>query len=263
MNASRKAGTTLKGLTILVTRPRAQADKLSREITEHGGKPLICPALEITEVKNPDVPRRTLKRLPEFDLCIFVSRNAVEFALSLHAGMIPTLSTMETFAVGEATGQRLISAGVKQPLWPVAEYSSEGLLGLAELQSERIDSRRALVVRGEGGRETLADGLRERGAMVEYVEVYRRVRTLPNLGTLQKSPPDIIIATSAGVLDSLVETFIDAASLLSKPLVVPGQRLRVHAMRCGFCGPIVSAATAREGDLVAATLAGGDGQTCR
>ena len=59
--------------------------------------------------------------------------------------------------------------------FPAEGDDSEALLELPALREAiaRPDPR-VLIMRGEGGRELLAERLRELGASVEYLELYRR-----------------------------------------------------------------------------------------
>ena len=254
MTADRLA--PLHGVRVLVTRPRDQAYALAKAIEKSGGVAIVCPALEIVRPSDAAAALATLRRVREFAAALFVSHNAVEFAFALYPELGEHLSSIKTYAVGEATGLRLIEAGVEQPQWPNSDYGSEALLAMPGLQRTMVNGQQMLIVRGEGGRETLAEGLTERGSVVEYAEVYRRRRATPDLSALQTFPPDIIIATSAEVLDSLTEMFSGAVGMkvMEKPLVVPAARLGEHAIQCGFSGPIAQATSARDADLICACV---------
>jgi len=51
--------------------------------------------------------------------------------------------------------------------------NSEALLAMPELA--QVNGQRFLIIRGQGGREELANVLRSRGASVDYLDVYKRV----------------------------------------------------------------------------------------
>jgi uroporphyrinogen-III synthase len=76
--------------------------------------------------------------------------------------------------VGAATAQILADNGLDVS-FPAEGDDSEALLELPSLREAiaRPDPR-VLILRGEGGRELLAERLRELGASVEYLELYRR-----------------------------------------------------------------------------------------
>ncbi len=190
--------TPLAGTSVLVTRPLAQAQSLAEGIKAHGGIPIVLPAIDIAAAQDPDTARAVLSDVQQCHALIFVSRNAVRYG----APLLGTASTAmcELFAVGKSTAQAMQEAGLAGATWPCNDYSSSALLELDALQAARIENRRIIVVRGEGGSDTLADGLRKRGALVEYAEVYRRQRAADTAGALHKARPDIIIATSAEVI---------------------------------------------------------------
>ncbi len=70
---------------------------------------------------------------------------------------------------GTALALHTVSAYV---CYPLDREISEVLLQLPELQT--IAGKRALILRGNGGRELLGETLRERGADVTFVECYQR-----------------------------------------------------------------------------------------
>lgn len=55
---------------------------------------------------------------------------------------------------------------------PEHGYNSEALLDLSELQ--HVSQKNIVIIRGENGRNTLANTLEKRGAKVNYQDVYRR-----------------------------------------------------------------------------------------
>ncbi|MDZ4262360.1 MAG: uroporphyrinogen-III synthase, partial [Pseudomonadota bacterium] len=158
-------------------------------------------------------------------------------------------------AVGKQTATLLQQQYQRPILAPSAGADSEALLALAELQ--QVEGSRVLIVRGEGGRELLAEALSQRGASVEYAEVYRRIRPERDLGALQNHGPiDLITATSNASLQNLY----DMASapqrrwLLQLPLVVIGQRCAALAQQLGFQTPANVAAEISDTGLLQAML---------
>ncbi len=103
-----------------------------------------------------------------------------------------------------------------------------------------VAGKRIVIFRGEGGRELLAETLRQRGATVEYAEVYRRA--VPEAGAeqlqhvLRKNCIDIVTVTSNEGLQNLLHMAGDACRcrLLRLPLVVISQRTALLAAKLGF-----------------------------
>lgn len=214
----------------------------------------MFPALDIAPVANASAARALLSDLQSCYGLVFVSRNAVRHGVPLLATL--SVGDCKVFAVGKSTAQALADAGLAGAIWPANNYSARALLAVEMLQASRIANRRIVIVRGTGGSETLADGLRERGATVDYAEVYCRLRPAGPASALQKTPPDIMIATSGEVLVNLVEMFHEADSerLFAIPLVVSARRLHNLAGTAGFTGPILVAGSARDEDMIAALL---------
>ena len=102
-------------------------------------------------------------------MLVFVSTNAVQYAFPLLPDQLPL--DIGVAAIGQATANALDAVGLPATLVP-ERMDSEGLLALPELADLR--GRHVIVLRGNGGRELLADTLVERGATLQQVEVYRR-----------------------------------------------------------------------------------------
>lgn len=226
---------TLAGLRVLVTRPAHQAEPLRRMIEARGGEAPVMPLLTIESAYD-DAAARILEDALAFDGWIFTSANAVRYAAELESGGWPTL-----YAVGNATAQALTEAGHGGALVPLAGSSSEGLLALPALQA--LAGRRYLIVTGEGGRSLLADTLRERGAEVETVALYRRrpVEYAAARVTAEIDMADVIVLTSGGALEHLWQLTPESAraSLLRRKLVVPSPRVVEKALELGFAAPLV------------------------
>jgi uroporphyrinogen-III synthase len=64
----------------------------------------------------------------------------------------------------------------------------------------------------------------------------------------------IVTVTSAEILRALLDgvASADAARLREQPLVVPGSRVALEAMRQGWTGPLTHAATAEDEAMIAA-----------
>jgi uroporphyrinogen-III synthase len=228
----------LNGAHILVTRPQHQADKLCQLIEGQGGVPVRFPTLEILGLdQGKDATNPNLK-LSKFQWLIFTSANAVNFALAANNGKISQLRSAQIAAIGKATAKALESAGLQVSLLPEQGYDSEALLAMPQMQD--VNNQGVLIIRGRGGREELADGLRNRGANVEYWEVYKRI--MPDvdcsglIGMLEQGLLDVIVITSGEALQNLVvmlgKNYKDNLALI--PLVVISERISRLAAELGF-----------------------------
>ncbi len=241
---------TLTGVTVVVTRPAHQAGPLCQLIEAQGGKAISFPSLEIESFNQ---PQPLLRRLEQFDMAIFISANAVEYAVPYLPTSLPAQLILA--AVGKRTATLLQQHSARPILTPTTGSDSEALLSLPPLQ--RIRGQRILIVRGEGGRELLAERLIERGAKVEYAEVYRRVRPDGDLGTLMNHGQiNLMTATSNESLQNLytMATTPQRQWLLQLPLVVIGQRGAELARTLGFKYPAIAAAETSDHGLLQAMI---------
>lgn len=244
----------LAGVGVLVTRPAAQAEALSARLRGLGAEVVAFPALAILPTVRPDALRNTLAGLGAYDLAIFISPRAAEYGLAALAELAPNRpehelagpgtrtiawpSRTRIAAVGEGTAKALAGLGVGPVLVPPGGADSEHLLALPELA--RVEGRRILIFRGEGGRELLAEALRARGAEVDYAECYRRGRPEgadpgPLLEALAAGRLRAVTAFSGETLDNLMSLLgEDAPRLFTIPLFAPHSRVAAHAARLGF-----------------------------
>jgi len=158
---------------VLVTRPDGQADALCTRLSELGVRPIAQPMLALHSLDEPSLAaRQQLLALDSYDDIIFISANAVRFGLDWIDSYWPQLPAgINWYAIGERTASQLSARGL-EPLSPGSEMTSEGLLNLPSLANP--DGRKVLIVRGEGGRETLRSRLEAGGAQVDSLVCYRR-----------------------------------------------------------------------------------------
>lgn len=247
----------LHGRGVLVTRPAHQADTLCHMIEQAGGRAIRFPVLAIAPPHDMTAPLATVARLAHYDLAIFVSPNAVEYGLDLIGAQGGLPAGLRLAVVGEGSARALRARLGRGPdLQPSERYDSEGLLALAELQ--QVAGRRVVIFRGDGGRELLGQALRERGATVDYAEVYRRVRPAVDVAALAAQlaagAVDIVTVTSSEGLRNLLELAgaDNAARLKKLPLVVVSERTAALAQELGFSQPAHVAALASDAGLVEA-----------
>jgi len=220
----------LAGQRILVTRPEAQAKDLADLIRQNGGEPILFPVIRIENSVDHSIWQAL--DLARFDWLIFVSRNAVEGFQAAGHDALP--EQLRLAAVGDGTAAAMRAAGLTVDCQPDISNGSEGLLQMPAMQN--LIGQRVLIVRGDGGRELLADTLSARGATITYVEVYRRVLAMHgHASCLRAMHADKLICTSVAGVDNLCRILSEfKADLLCKPLVVVSERIRQHALTLGF-----------------------------
>lgn len=246
----------LQGWEILVTRPREQAEELCSLIEQAGGKPLRFPTLDIVATEDNHALNKQIEHIGEYDLVIFISANAVHWALNrIHAqGRIP--ENVRIAAIGRASARALKEAGYRVDIYPDQQFNSEALLEMPQMQA--VAGKHILIFRGEGGREHLAQELVRRGARVEYAEIYRRI--MPQTDTSQllrhwaRNGVDAVTATSNEALCNLYEMVgaLGRQWLRKTPLVVISERMLQQARELGIRSPAEIADQASDEGILAA-----------
>jgi uroporphyrinogen III methyltransferase/synthase len=157
----------LAGVTVAVTRARAQASSLAAALHALGADVIEAPAIRI--VARAD----ELPALERFDLICLTSANGVELLferLEARGEDARALAGTLVAAIGPGTARALRARGVIADIVPerfVAEGLIEALTG--------VDFSNVLIARAAGARDVLPDALRERGASVEIVSLYETV----------------------------------------------------------------------------------------
>jgi len=251
---------TLRGKKILVTRPAGQAEHLCDLIAQAGGIAIRLPALDILPVADAGSVDHICSRIGDYGIAVFISRNAVSYALPLLQERKNELARLQLVAAGPGTAAALRAAGLTSIVHGGAQADSEALLDLDVLQEDAVRNRRIIIFRGVGGRELLADTLRARGAEVDFAEVYRRAQPHYEKSLLDKvwltEKPDLVVVTSSEALRNLLAILgpEHRVIMLATPLVVIGARMAGLARELGFSRQPVIAAAAGDEELVQAIM---------
>jgi uroporphyrinogen-III synthase len=230
----------LKGAGVLVTRPAHQAEGFCRMIEAAGGVPLRFPVMEILAPRDSERLDALIERLDEFDIALFISPNAVSMALNRIHARRDWPAHLRLGAVGLKSARELERAGHPAHVCPPRRFDSEALLAEAELQD--VSGKHIVIFRGDGGRELLGDTLKERGALVEYAEAYRRARPDADTGQLMhhwsRGELQLVTSTSSEGLRNLFDMVgkLGRMWLRKTPLVVGSARMVETARELGFQG---------------------------
>lgn len=247
----------LAGVGVLITRPEQQAGPLCRLFEAQGAAVYRLPAISIVEHPDRRAVFAQLSPLPDFDLIIFTSVNAVRFGAPLLAGR----RDLTLAAIGPATARALNQEGYRIGIVPPEGFDSEHLLESPRLRS--IAGARVLLVKGAGGRELLEQTLTGRGARVQVATVYERRPATPSPQKLA----EVERAMTGGRLHLVTATSLEIARQLlaivpaglrrlleQATWLVPGARVGAGLRAAGVTGALLTADSAEDQALVEAAL---------
>ncbi len=236
----------LAGLTVVVTRPRAQAKASATWFESFGARAISFPVLEIEPLPDVIIDEHFSRRdLSEAHAIIFVSANAAEHGvLAIESrGGFPAGAVI--FAIGNATAAKLQNQGLANIQSPQHGNDSEALLALPQLQN--VQGQKIVIVRGiseSGGRTHLKQTLKTRGASVSMLECYVRRSILVDealrselRAALSERKIHAFSVLSVETLQSLVTNLTDvktAKDLSECMMLVPHPRVAEAALDIGF-----------------------------
>lgn len=224
---------------LLVTRPAGQGQALCEALEDLGfvvqQQPLmVLEPLEQLSARS----KQHLLDLDQYRHIIFISANAVRYGMSCIDDYWPQLPVGQAwYAIGTSTAAALSARGLN-PITPGSHMSSEGLLAVPELAN--VADERVLIVKGEGGRETLKNVLSDRGARVDELACYRRSPPALPPGQLAANLADwgiqlILISSGEGLQNMLaLLSTEESTNLRNIALVVPSPRVEKMAREAGF-----------------------------
>ena len=215
----------LAGVTVAVTRARAQASGLAERLRALGATVVETPAIRIVAIDGP------APELGAYDLVCLTSPNGARLLfkrLSAAGRDARALAGTRVAAIGPGTASALREHGVIADIVP-ERFVAEGLLdALAD-----VPVSRALIARAVEARDVLPEALRARGAVVDVLALYETVAEALSESELAAArEADYVTFTSS----STVRFFFDAVG--PEPLA----RARLVSI-----GPVTSGALRERG----------------
>ena len=162
-----------KKIALISSRPQGANVQLSDDLKNSEIKLLSFPLTEIHPLNNYQIFDGVIENIKTYQHIIFISTNAVHFFLERVKKLSLQIPKNLIFSsIGPTTKlllQKKLSVDVHSP---IKTFDSEHLL--KEKIYNNVEGQKILIIRGEGGRETLKNALEEKGATVNYGECYLR-----------------------------------------------------------------------------------------
>lgn len=210
----------LFGKRIVVTRTRAQASQLSRQLLELGAEVLEIPTIKIVPPDNKQDLMDALLGLGEYDWLVFTSLNGVDAFFNYFFKAFEDMRDIggvRIAAVGSATAAKLKELHLKVDLMP-DEYVTKKIIA-AFRDYESIENLRIMLVRAQVANAELPKALEEAGAIVDDIAIYKTVpETDDRDGTavrLAEAGADWITFTSSSTVQNFHARF-DLPALLKQ-----------------------------------------------
>ncbi|MFK3797404.1 uroporphyrinogen-III synthase [Pseudomonas sp. NPDC088444] len=229
----------MNGWRLLITRPAEESQALAETLAQEGIFSASLPLLDIEPLPVSEETRAIIYNLATYCAVIVVSKPAARLGLERVDEIWPQPPMQHWFTVGAATAQILDDYNLRV-FFPEHGDDSEALLDMPQLHTtlSSVYDPKVLIMRGEDGREWLAERLRERGVSVDYLPLYRRklpqypAFALPD--TVQAERLNGLVVSSGQGFQHLRELAGDSWPELSRmPLFVPSPRVAELAREAG------------------------------
>lgn len=254
------SGTPLAERTVVVTRTLEQSAALAAPLEALGARVLAFPVIITVDPDDWAPADRAIAALGDYAWVVLTSTNAVDRFIGRleHHGLGPeALAAARVAVVGTGTAARLAAHGIEPDMVP-AEFRGEGLVE-AFREAGAGPGWRILIPRALDAREILPDSLREMGAQVDVVPVYRTVRAQPDLGIIGKlgrGEVDLVTFTSPSTFTSFISLVEgvggDIPALMARIVTASIGPVTSEAMRERGFEPTIEASESTVPGLVAA-----------
>lgn len=229
----------LAGRTIAVTRARAQASPLAARLRGLGADVIEAPAIRTVPLEA-EIPQ-----MAGYDLLCLTSPNAVR-RLFEEVRDARVLTGPRIAVIGPGTARALREHGIEPDIVPERAVAESLVDALRDVPVSRV-----LIPRAEDARDVLPEALRERGAQVDVLPLYRTEAEV-----LSPQARDAALAADYATFTSASSArfFHESAGTLAGPRLVSIGPITSEALRGLGFEPHVEASDHTPDGLVAALV---------
>ncbi len=157
---------------VLVTRTESAGNALAEKVSDLGMNAVHCAPFALESPEDTAEVASQLNALLPADLVIITSQEGVRRSAELVGA--ECFSRSLVVVPGEGTSRLARDLGFENVIYPSRHGTSEAMLALPELRE--VDGLSVLILAAEGGRGHMGRVLEDRGAVVDRIHVYRRIR---------------------------------------------------------------------------------------
>lgn len=188
---------SLRGQTVLVTRPAHQTAGLAEPLEALGATVVSLPAIAIEAPLDPEPLHEALLNAERYDWIVVTSVNGVR-ALDIsaeHLGVREKIVRRRLAAVGPSTAEGLRKSFREPDAIPEEAIGANVAGCLGDVSGKHI-----LLARADIARKDLPNALRAQGAIVDDIAAYRIVRPEIDVKLPERAPDWIALTSSSGVI---------------------------------------------------------------
>lgn len=230
----------LFGKRIVVTRTRAQAGGLSRELAELGADVVELPTIRIEAPEDRRAFAEGVAHSHEYDWLVFSSPNGVERFFDAFFATFEdarSLGKPRIAVIGQGTAAKVREYHFGIDLIP-KRFVAEGLV--EAFKEESLENLTVLWVRAAEARDVIADGLIEQGAILDECVAYRTVPETEDptgaAARLRDEGADLITFTSSSTVENFFKLGLPWPEGCAAGSIGPvtSETLRAHGVEPAF-----------------------------
>ncbi|MGH2925320.1 MAG: uroporphyrinogen-III C-methyltransferase [Solirubrobacterales bacterium] len=196
----------LHGLSVVVTRARAQASGLADALRGLGADVVELPVIRIVPLLKSREAQDAVQSIHAYALVCLTSPNGARLLFEAlgSAGLdARALANATVAAIGPGTAAALAEHGISADVVPERSIAEALIEALADLD---VAGRPVLVARAAEARDVLPDALSGRGAEVDVVALYETVAERPDAASIEAAlDADYLTFTSSSTVRNFVE----------------------------------------------------------
>lgn len=222
----------LFGKNIVVARDERGNAEFADKIASLGGNPIEFTTIRIKPLTNTNRFLKVIVKLGEFDWVIFTSTNGVEIVFDVLRSLgkdARVFGSTKVAVIGSETADVLNKFGIKADFVPSVFTSRE--LGKQLSGFTNLHDKKVLLLRSQIASEELSTWLKDSGAKVENVPIYR-------INTFKGKCDWLMEKISAGAVDWL--TFASSSSVRAFFEQNPADKVKSSSVKVASIGPMTS-----------------------